>query len=179
MIPLNTIFASPHGYTTASDFISNQCRIYAERPLARYFVNNRYETLTYSQVDHLATNLASKWSQQINVPIVSLIGGHDIDYFIILIALMKLRITVLLISPRNSVAANINLLEKTGSKLLIANTKLETIAKASIDHVSGVKLLMIEAMDIETLLKHPLVNHLKTIKPFDQELNNTALIFHR
>lgn len=184
MGPLPTAVASTHGYTKATDFISHQFKLYPDRPLTRYFSNETYKILTYAQIDHLATNLAFKWSKLIHkhVSTVALLGAHDIDYFIILIALMKLELTVLLISPRNSLPANVDLLEKTRAKFFIANTKLASIAKSSVENVPGVQLLLIETMDISKLLQEPLFHgELKINQSLNDQddLDRKVFIFHR
>ncbi|KAG2199975.1 hypothetical protein INT47_000325 [Mucor saturninus] len=180
MTPLPTVIASTHGYTKVTDFLSRQFETYNDRPLARYFVNHAssYGVLSYGEVERLATNLAFKLSHRIST-VVALLGGHDIDYLILLIALMKLQVTIFVISPRNSVAANVDLLEKTRSGLLITSSKLAGIARASAEGVGGVEVFVMESMDIHALLQEPLLDgELDICLDEEDDLNRNVFIFH-
>ncbi|KAI9478296.1 MAG: hypothetical protein EXX96DRAFT_570312 [Benjaminiella poitrasii] len=98
-----------------------------------------------------------------------------------MIAIMKLRVTMMAVSTRNSEAAIVNLLEKTKSKLFIANEKYSNIANAAASHLSGVKVITIAPLDIDALLKEPLnPNHEKILDYSfsDEDKEKLALIIH-
>lgn len=163
--------------------MNQQTKMHSNKVFARYYSKGEYKTLTYADVDRLAINLACKWAKDAQgTEVVSFISDHSINYMIVMLAVMKLRITMLAISPRNSEAADVNLLEKTQSKLLIANVRYESIAKAAVSQVSGVKLIVIPPLDIEALVKEPLNPNYQQILNFDfsdEDILKPALIIHR
>lgn len=159
-----------------------QTIIHGDKPFVRYYADGGFNTLTYSQVDRIATNLACKWADKVKgTDVVSYIGDHGVDYLILMLAVMKLRITLLAISPRNSEAAVINLLEKTHSKVLITSEKYETLAKSSAAHVSGVQVILGDSLEIATLVQEPLNPdhaHLLNKEFSDEDITKSALIIH-
>ncbi|KAG2233416.1 hypothetical protein INT48_007446 [Thamnidium elegans] len=170
-------------FKAVTNYVTTQSKIHADKIFVSYLTNNVFKTLTYAEVDLLSTNLACEWSEAAKTSeVVSFISDHNVNYLIAMLAMMKLRVTMLAISPRNSEAAIINLLEKTQSKLIIASTKYEPIAKASASQVSDANLLIIDtAFDIETLLKKPLHPNYKNMLDTDfsdEDIKKTALIIH-
>ncbi|KAG2196144.1 hypothetical protein INT47_006490 [Mucor saturninus] len=160
-IPSTVSFANGQSVTNYFkafiNFMNVQSEVYANLPFAIYYSESQYKTLTYSTVDRLSTNLACKWHKDLHeIDVVSFIGDHSVDYLIVILAAMKLRVTLMLISPRNSNNAVINLLEKTKSKLLIANSKYQTKVNCIAEEVPDIKVLIIESMDIDKLVEEPL-----------------------
>lgn len=160
-----------------------KCKLNSDRIFARYYSNNAYKTLTYAECDRITTNLACKWAAKgKGVECISLIGDHSVDYLIVMLALLKLRSTLLAVSPRNSEPAIINLLEKTNSKLFLATAKHESIAQSAAAKVGGVEVIIIEPLNIEELLLEPLVpehDKLLDLEFTDADLEKAALIIHR
>ncbi|CEP11935.1 hypothetical protein [Parasitella parasitica] len=171
-----------HHFKAFTNYMNKQTEMHANKAFARYDSNGVFKTLTYADIDRLATNLACKWASDAQgTEVVSFISDHSINYMIVLLAVMKLRITLLAISPRNSEAADVNLLEKTQSKLLIANAKYESTAKEVVSQVSGVKLIVIPPLDIEAMIKEPLNPDYKQILNLefsDEDILKPALIIH-
>ncbi|KAF1806067.1 hypothetical protein V8B55DRAFT_1592110 [Mucor lusitanicus] len=184
--PTNVSFALgqsvPQHFKAFTNYMTQQTKMHANKVFARYYSNGEYKTATYADIDRLATNLACKWAKDAQgTEVVSFISDHSINYMIVMLAIMKLRITMLAISPRNSEAADVNLLEKTQSKLLIANVKYESIAKAAVSQVSGVKLIVIPPLDIEALLKEPInpdYQQILNLDFSDEDILKPALIIH-
>ncbi|EPB93060.1 hypothetical protein HMPREF1544_00134 [Mucor circinelloides 1006PhL] len=184
--PTNVSFALgqsvPQHFKAFTNYMNQQTKMHSDKVFARYYSKGEYKTLTYADVDRLAINLACKWAKDAQgTEVVSFISDHSINYMIVMLAVMKLRITMLAISPRNSEAADVNLLEKTQSKLLIANVRYESIAKAAVSQVSGVKLIVISPLDIEALAKEPLNPNYQQILNFDfsdEDILKPALIIH-
>ncbi|KAK4510129.1 Origin recognition complex subunit 2 [Mucor velutinosus] len=88
---------------------------------------------------------------------------------------------MLAISSRNSEAAVLNLLEKTGSKLLLANIKYERFAKSVIGNISDIDLVAISAFDVDALSKEPLTaghEQILNMEFTDQDTLKPALIVH-
>lgn len=172
----------PHHFKAFTNFIDNQCRTHADKPFANYYSNDDYKTLSYAQVNLLAINLACKWAKDAqNTEVVSFISDHSVNYLIVMLAMMKLRVTMMAVSPRNSEAADVSLLEKTRSKLLVANVKYESIAKSVAAQVPGVKVILLEPLDINALIKEPLnPDHEKLLNTdfSDTDIESSALIIH-
>ncbi|KAI9485924.1 MAG: hypothetical protein EXX96DRAFT_592819 [Benjaminiella poitrasii] len=172
----------PKHYKAFTNYMNYQTQLHADKVFAHYSFNNTYKTLTYADVDRMAINLACKWSKNAEgTNVVSFISEHNISYVIVMLALLKLRRTMLAISPRNSEAADVNLLQKTECKLLIANVKYEKLAKEAVAQVPGVKLIIIQPLDIETIAKEPLNADYKKILNLqfsDHDIEKDALIIH-
>ncbi|KAI7906054.1 uncharacterized protein BX663DRAFT_428813 [Cokeromyces recurvatus] len=176
------------GYTVTDHFkafinyLNAQSKVHDDKVFARYYSDGRYKTLTYAQIDHLSTNLACKWVKNaVNANVISLICDHSVTYLIIMIAIMKLRVTMMAVSTRNSEAAITNLLEKTNSKLFIADEKYSAIASAAASNVPNVKIITITFLDIDTLLKEPLNPDYKQLLDMsfsDDDKEKSALIIH-
>jgi long-subunit acyl-CoA synthetase (AMP-forming) len=173
----------PNYFKAFVNYMNTLCKIHADKPLAHYFINSSFESLKYCQADRIATNLACKWDKDTKITeVVSYLGDHNIDYLITMMALLKLRVTMMAISPRNSEAAAINLLEKTQSKLLIANTKYESLARAAAAKISGVQVLVVDNLDIPNLVKEPLSPAHESLLDYtfsEEDLTKSALIIHR
>jgi acyl-coenzyme A synthetase/AMP-(fatty) acid ligase len=174
-------------YKAITNYFNEKCKLHADNIFARYYSkengNPVFKTLTYAQVDHLATNLACEWAQYVEgSKVISYISDHSVNYLIVMMAVLKLRVTLMALSPRNSEAADVNLLEKTNSKVLIATTKYEAFANDAASKVSGVKTIIIPSLDIDRLLQEPLnpeYNNLIDTKYSDEDLPKAALIIHR
>ncbi|GAA5802331.1 hypothetical protein HPULCUR_007795 [Helicostylum pulchrum] len=186
-VPSDISFSKPQSvynyFKSVTNYVTTQCKIHADKDFVSYPTNNVFKTLTYAEIDLISTNLACEWSEAAkNAEVVSFISDHNVNYLIAMLALLKLRVTMLSISPRNCEAAIINLLEKTQSKLVITSTKYESIAKASASQVPNVNLLVIDtAFNIEALVKKPLHHNYKNLLDTnfsDEDITKTALIIH-
>ncbi|KAG1531497.1 hypothetical protein G6F49_013736 [Rhizopus delemar] len=94
---------------------------------------------------------------------------------------MKLRFTLLAVSPRNSEAAIVNLLEKTNSKVFFTSPKYKAIAKSASVKIEGVSLIVVNPFDIEALLNQPLndrQNEFIDTSFTEKDLDKPALIIH-
>ncbi|KAG1538733.1 hypothetical protein G6F49_012514 [Rhizopus delemar] len=169
-------------YKSFVNFINVQSKTYADRVFVRYYSNNTFKTLTYSEVDRITTNLACEWAEKKNgFEAVSYMNDHNVDYMFTMLALMKLRIIFLAISPRNSEPAIVNLLEKTQSKVIFATPKYESIAQSAAAKIDGAKLTVIQPLDIEAMLNQPLNPRYKEILDFnftEKDIDQPALIIH-
>ncbi|OBZ90412.1 Linear gramicidin synthase subunit D [Choanephora cucurbitarum] len=166
-----------------TNLLSHQCKIYSDNVFARYISKDKvYKTLTYAQVDLLATNLACRWYQYAKTTeVIAYISEHNINYLIVMMALLKLRRTMMAISPRNSEAAITNLMQKTQAKFMIADAKYGSISRDAINQLDNVKLVVVEPFDIELLLQEPLNPDQKNLidtQFSDADINKDALIIH-
>ncbi|KAL9553202.1 hypothetical protein MBANPS3_003393 [Mucor bainieri] len=172
----------PQHFKAFINYWNKQAELHAERVYIRYYTNGLLKALTYRDVDRMAINLACSWANDFQgVEVVSFLGDHNISYLIVLLAILKLRTTMLAISPRNSKAAVLNLLQKTGSKLLIANVKYERFAKSVIANTPNVSLITVPSFDVDALSKKPLAANYEQILNTgftEQDILKPALIIH-
>lgn len=164
------------------NFMNVQSEIYSNLPFALYYFKNEYKSLSYSIIDKLSTNLACKWHRNLqSIDVVSFMGDHSVDYLIVILAVMKLRVTLMLISPRNSNNAVVNLLEKTKSKLLIVTTKYQNMVHKVAEKIPDLKVLTIECMNIEKLIEEPLNRDYETLinsNFTEEDIRKSVLILH-
>lgn len=170
-------------HMTLINYLNKVCKDNGDRIVAYYHSNNGFHSLTYAQVDLIATNLACKWSSIIkDTRTVSYLADHSIDYLIVLLALLKLRVTPFLISPRNSQAAIVHLMKTTQSKFLLASKKYQSIAMAISSSVKGMRELIISPLQLDVLTMEPyypdyrgILNH----SFISSDITKTTLIMHR
>jgi long-subunit acyl-CoA synthetase (AMP-forming) len=166
-----------------TNYISTLAKLYSDRVMVRYCSNGEYKPLTYAEVDRISTNLACTWATDLHgCEVVAFMSEHSVSYMIIMLALLKLRVTMLAISPRNSEAAVVDLLEKTQCKLLIANIKYEAISKSATAQIDGAKVITVQPLDIEALLQEPLNVDFEKILDSnftEKDITKNALIIHR
>ncbi|KAG2233404.1 hypothetical protein INT48_007434 [Thamnidium elegans] len=172
----------PNYYKSVTNFMNIQCALYANHSYVSYYTNKRYETLTYAQVDRLATNIACQLVNATkDVETISFIGDHSADYLITMLAILKLRIPMLAISPRTSEAGVVNLLKKTCATLLIVTSNYEAMANCLSMQCSNLKTIVLQPLNIHRLLKKPIdANHVRLLdyEFSDDDITKTALIFH-
>ncbi|RCH90806.1 hypothetical protein CU097_011041 [Rhizopus azygosporus] len=169
-------------HMTLINYLNKVCKDNGDRIVAYYHSNNGFHSLTYAQVDLIATNLACKWSSIIkDTRTVSYLADHSIDYLIVLLALLKLRVTPFLISPRNSQAAIVHLMKTTQSKFLLASKKYQSIAMAISSSVKGMRELIISPLQLDVLTMEPyypdyrgILNH----SFISSDITKTTLIMH-
>ncbi|KAI8886999.1 acetyl-CoA synthetase-like protein [Backusella circina FSU 941] len=168
------------------NFLDHQTQKYSTKACLRYCSPKDdvpdYKTLSYAQVDRIVTNLACEWSDQIkDNQVVALIAGHSVSYYVTLLALFRLRVTPLCISPRNSEAAIINLLEKTNCKLAFTTELFEEHTRTSASQVDGVETFVTPEFDLEKLGNDPINPNADTIIDTDfsdSDITKAALILH-
>lgn len=143
-----------------SKYKTNTCVYYQEGS------STLFHCLTYEQVDHISTNLACQWASSFLLAghrdrrPIGFLADHSVDYFICFLALLKLRVPFLALSPRNSNMALANLLEKSNAGLLIASRMYELKAMDACNIVkSNHKTLhyqLISSLDLDTMKQEPL-----------------------
>ncbi|KAG1447545.1 hypothetical protein G6F56_009227 [Rhizopus delemar] len=126
--------------------------------------------MTYGQVDRMSTHLACQWRSELTheTSVISFLGTNGTQYLLTVLALLKINKPLLLISPRNSDAANANLLETTGSKLCI-------ITPDQAHKPLGIRTKVVEPF--ERWMHEPLDSDWTPV--FDEQPNEAALIIHR
>lgn len=173
-------------YHAFINFVENQCARFASNVLVRYQASTTdltaFKTLTFEQVNRIATNLACEWAPQVqNIDSIALLADHSVEYFITLIAALKLRRVLMLLSPRNSEAANVNLLEKTNSKFMLASEKYQGMAKRCTEKTNG-SFRVLGALDLDAMVQVPLnpdVDKILDRNYTEEDYEKIALIIHR
>ncbi|KAL9542716.1 hypothetical protein MBANPS3_008470 [Mucor bainieri] len=139
-----------------------QVEKYADQVYVRYYGRLDhgglgYKTLTYAEVDRIGTNLASEWSSKVKGrKVVAFMADHSVQYFICVLACLKLRVAFLALSPRNSEAAVVNLLEKTDCRFIFSTNKYATLAQSAAAQVHGTVCHVLPSFDLAGRLKQPL-----------------------
>ncbi|CAO3703734.1 unnamed protein product [Rhizopus stolonifer] len=154
-------------YTSISQFINDGFKRYSDRIFVRYCSEETYKTLTYSDVDRISSYLAYRWSDTIDrTQVVSFLCDHGVDYLIMLMAILKLGAPFFAISPRNSEAAVISLMEKTGSRLLLVSSKYKNLAATVYNQLNQGQVHVFMPLDLVATLNesmdmndHDLFNH--------------------
>ncbi|CAO3642731.1 unnamed protein product [Cunninghamella blakesleeana] len=184
-----------NNFKAITNLMNHQFKRFGDKPIAKYLPNNEhsnedhrhqqhYKTLTYADADHIAINLACSWALKgaRNLKMIGFLHDHNVNHLIILLALMKLRVTVLLLSVKNSEAVNIHLLEKTKCQLLLASVNYEDIAKsASSKMADDIELNLVQPLNIVDLIKeprHPNYESILDLNFSNDDIKKDALIIH-
>ena len=150
----------PYDYNelySLNNFIENQVQKYGDNVLARYQLPDEqdFKVMTYAQAHTIASNLAYEWAPLLeNVDTIALLADHSVYYLITMHAILKLNVTLMVLSPSNTVAANVNLLNKTKAGFLLVSEKYNELAKTSTqqaDHECQIKVL--KPFDLDHLAK--------------------------
>lgn len=113
---------------------------------------------------------------------VAFMADQSVQYFICVLACLKLKLTFLALSPCNSEAAVANLLEKTGCHFIFTTSKYGTLAKSAADQVPGTICEVLSSFDLAGRLQHPLnpmASKILNKKFTEKDMNEIAVIIHR
>ncbi|KAI9485212.1 MAG: hypothetical protein EXX96DRAFT_598211 [Benjaminiella poitrasii] len=139
-----------------------QAQKYADQVYVRYYGRidggkHGYKNLTYAEVDRVATNLACQWKNLTKgYKTIAFIADQSVQYFLCVLACLKLRLTFLALSPRNSEAAVANLLTKTDCHFLFTTNKYASLAKSACAQVENTTCEVLPSFDLCGRLKQPL-----------------------
>ena len=170
-------------YYSFINLFEQQAKRYHDSIFIRCQVPNTqdFKTLSYSQVDRISTNLANEWSSTLNgIKTVGLIADHSIYYLVTMLAIFKLQPTLLALSPRNSVEANIDLMTKTDSHFIIGSAKYADAVTQCAEKVPGsCNVKIFEPFDLEKLSQH----NATTVRPASEiaslkDIEKIVLIIH-
>lgn len=146
------------------------------------------KSLTFGEVDRITSNLACDFHKTLgSKSVIALLEDHSVYYLITQLALQKLRIPVLLLSPRNSAEYVVDLLKQVKADVLIYGQryelmKNEVMVKARATYDTDILFTPIPSMDFEQLVHIPL--HSRVTKILDhsfstEDLSKTSVIIHR
>ncbi|KAI8360869.1 hypothetical protein EDC96DRAFT_553792 [Choanephora cucurbitarum] len=171
-------------YKALINYVDSQLKLHAERILARYYSSQSgsFQTLTFADIDRMSINLACQWSELIKeVHTISYIDDHSVAYLVVILAAMRLKKTLFLISPRNSQLHVTELLRKTGSNMLVTGKKYEAISQHSAAQAGEVHVLTITETDFDKWIHQSLEPKFKDILNLDfsdNDIESSALIVH-
>lgn len=144
--------------------------------------DDRPTPLTYHEVDVITSNLARRLQNEYNLhgQAVAYLADHSIQYGLYLIALVKLECRTMLISPKNSEAAIVDLLNKTNTKTFLHNKRFEKEANAVTDQIDEANSFLAFDVDIEKLKELDI--EAQSLPPMDDSSENQmeriAFIIH-
>ncbi|KAL0092096.1 hypothetical protein J3Q64DRAFT_1819684 [Phycomyces blakesleeanus] len=175
-VPLSNLFITlcleSMNYSQGNSFVgywAKQSTTYATKVFARYSNGDQdifgaYKNLSYEQVDRISTNLACEWSESLQgVKSVGFLGDHSVSYLLALLAIMKLDILFIALSPRNSPSGIANILNNTDSSLIVTSQKYNKLAQNSSKEMEKCGIFTYEPLDIEIMSNQPL-------NPFSTEI---------
>lgn len=155
----------------------------SDRICIYYKKGSTYKTLTWEQVDRISTNLACRWSSSfghLDAP-VAVLADHSLDYLFYMIALLKLRVVLQALSPRNTQAAVTNMLIKGKAGYMMASEKYADTGKTSADQVQ-IPYQTLMPFDIEALSQEPLnpdAEHILNKQYITEDEEKIVIITHR
>ncbi|KAI9030907.1 hypothetical protein CLU79DRAFT_694734 [Phycomyces nitens] len=165
---------------------SKQSSIYADKIFARYTTGDQdayepYKNLSYEQVDRISTNLACEWKEALQgIKAVGFIGDHSVSYLLSILAIMKLDILFIALSPRNSPSGIASILKKCDSKLIITSEKYNTLADNTAKEMEECGVFTYEPIDIEIMANQPLDPLSREVIPSqaDPVLEKPVMVIH-
>ncbi|KAI8879659.1 acetyl-CoA synthetase-like protein [Backusella circina FSU 941] len=182
----DSFYIIPDKWNTFINYFQHQAGLYADEVFIRYYTEENgkpgYSSLTYSQINRISANLACEWHKNIyNNKAIAILFDHSSDLLISMLAVLKLRIPLLVLSPRNSKAAISNLLRTTKCSLLIVGDKYKKIGEDSANNVQECGFLSVSEYNLKFLAQQPLNDLVSTVldNHFDDcDLDKISLILH-
>ncbi|OBZ89323.1 Linear gramicidin synthase subunit D [Choanephora cucurbitarum] len=175
-------------YLTFSNFLTSKFEEYKDNICVRsYTKSGQIEVMTYKQVDgftsrlayHLYNDIKNKHDIQLGKgTTVAIFNTHSVSSFFLIIALVKLKCKMLMISSRNSPDAAKSLIEKTGCCLSFTGSLF-------INSISIVPVVPFPSPNYHELLAQPdriSEEELEFIQRYsvhkEEELNDIVMIVH-
>ncbi|GAB5589605.1 hypothetical protein Unana1_04505 [Umbelopsis nana] len=144
--------------------------------------DERPSVLTYRQVDNIVTYLAHRLETEhkIQGEPVAFLADHSLQYAIYLLALLKLECRLMLLSPRNSEPAIVDLMRKTNTKVLLYTSRFSKMAAKVAEEISGLSTCFAFEVDIDQAKQdNPPAKQLFSTKASSKDqLEDIALIIH-
>ncbi|KAI7869035.1 hypothetical protein BDF14DRAFT_1787307 [Spinellus fusiger] len=162
-----------------------QLTTHAEKRFAQYYekLNDGteiYKTLTYEQFDRITTNLACEWKEMFkDTQYIGYINFHSIDYMITYIAILKMGLTLVCLSTKNSSAANASVLKSGNVTTLLTVPSYNKMAYDTADILSNCKVIIANHHDIDAMIEQPLNTNAEDIlQVIPKSLDDTILVLH-
>ncbi|KAI9031705.1 hypothetical protein CLU79DRAFT_694195 [Phycomyces nitens] len=136
---------------------TKQSTLYADKVFVRYAASDQknlgtYRNLSYEKVDRISTNLACKLSQSLQgVKSVGVIGDNSIFYLLTILAIMKLDILFVALSPRNPPSAVAKILKQSDTDFIFTWQKYTDLAENASKEIGNCRIFTIEPADIDIL----------------------------
>lgn len=154
---------------------------YQNNIFAHYPTADGFQSLTYGQINQLATTVATQCVEEVKSgDTVALLGDHSVQYLVTQLAFLKLRVVLVCLSTRNSQPANVNLIQKTDTKLIYATGKYADMARAvAVDSGTGCEAKIMPVFNIQKLLHSPADGQALDHTFGPENIEKTALVLHR
>lgn len=173
-------------YFTWKDVLATTMEKYSSNSYLEYWKHPEDEhpsSLTYRQVDTITTSLAQRLESEFKIrgKPVAYLANHSLQYSFYLIALVKLECRLLLLSPRNSEPALVDLMNKTNTKVLLYANQFSKIATKVFSHISDGSFELASDVDIEQALQEEKMaekSFLASKATSKEQLEDIALIIH-
>jgi long-subunit acyl-CoA synthetase (AMP-forming) len=173
----------PNYFKAFTNYMSYIAKRYGGNDMLRYPSPNKdgvtFNTLSFEQVDRIATNLAYKLSKQTQGhDTVAFLGSSIPSDLIAMLALLKLRVVMLCISPASSQMSVESLLQKTNCKLVMTD---KTLLHSAGEYL-GANVVEFPQLNLEALSREPLdpkASKMINTNFSDNDITKTALIIHR
>lgn len=180
-------------YNAFINFFQKQAQIHRDKVYFRYQTklsdgNMVVNSLTFGEVDRITSNLACDLYETLgSKSMIALLEDHSVYYPIIQIAIHKLRIPVLLLSPRNSVEYVVDLLAQVNADVLLYGQRFEQIkdevlVKFKADANNDILFTQTPIINIQQLVQVPLNSRVTKILNFNfssEDLSKIVVIIHR
>ncbi|KAI8580711.1 hypothetical protein K450DRAFT_235591 [Umbelopsis ramanniana AG] len=107
-------------------------------------------SLTYREVDIITSNLAHRLQNQYDLQgqALAYLADNSLQYGLYLLAFVKLECRVMLLSPKNSETAMVDLMKRTDTKFLVHNKRFAKESSSVIDQIDGGTTFL--AFDVDT-----------------------------
>ncbi|KAG2176834.1 hypothetical protein INT44_007498 [Umbelopsis vinacea] len=139
-------------------------------------------SLTYREVDIITSNLAHQLQSEYELhgKEIAYLADHSIQFGLYLIAFVKLGCRVMLLSPKNSAPANVDLLKRTDTRLLVHSKRFAKESSSIIDQIDGGAAFLAFDVDPEELkeVKNGAPNISFTEKASVNEAERIVFIVH-
>jgi acyl-CoA synthetase (AMP-forming)/AMP-acid ligase II len=164
--------------TTMEKYSSNSYLEYWKRP-----EDEHPSSLTYRQVDTITTSLAQRLESEFKIrgTPVAYLANHSLQYALYLMAFVKLECRLLLLSPRNSEPALVDLMNKTNTKVLLYANQFSKVATKVSSNISDGAFNLASEVDIEQALQEENMAEkslLASKSTSKEQLEDIAMIIH-
>jgi acyl-CoA synthetase (AMP-forming)/AMP-acid ligase II len=172
-------------YPTVSQLFTAMAEKFSSSTYIQYWKDPNDDhpcSLTYREVDIITNNLAHRLQSEYDLhgQAVAYLADHSVQYGLYLIAFVKLGCRVMLISPKNSGPAIVDLMKKTDTKFLFHNKRFAIAASSAIDQIDGGASFLAFDVDIEASkeLENGAQNIPVTEESLEDQMERIALIIH-
>jgi acyl-CoA synthetase (AMP-forming)/AMP-acid ligase II len=171
-------------FSTWRDALEHKLEKYSSATFLEYWNSPddvRPSTLTYHEVNNISSYLAHRLQREhgLQGKPVALLADHSLQYSMYIMALFKLRCRLMLLSPRNSESAIVDMMSKTNTNVLLYTKRFSKAVTNIAEKVGGLATYFAFEVNIEEAKKdNPTARVLLTPSTTRNAFENIALILH-